>query len=106
MYVRYVLVQYVAVCHYRRLCACAWSSCPGEIWSLSELVFLKCVKVCMGWNKRNNRNNMHGATIKIRHCMLALTGKRILTLIFWIEKTVAAVHVEIGCAVQNEADVS
>ena len=25
----------------------------------------KCVKVCMSWNKRNNRNNMHGSTIKI-----------------------------------------
>jgi hypothetical protein len=21
--------------------------------------------VCMSWNKRNNRNNMHGATVKI-----------------------------------------
>jgi hypothetical protein len=29
-----------------------------------ELVFLKCEKVCMSWNKRNNRNNMYGATIK------------------------------------------
>jgi len=29
-----------------------------------ELVFLKCVKVCMSWNKRNIRNNMHGTTIK------------------------------------------
>ena len=28
-------------------------------------MFLKCVKVCMSWNKINNRNNMHGATIKI-----------------------------------------
>jgi len=28
-------------------------------------VFLKCVKVCIGWNKRNNRNNTHGATIQI-----------------------------------------
>jgi hypothetical protein len=46
------------------VCVCAWSSCPGEFWSLSELVFLKCVKVCMNCNKRNNRNNMHGATIK------------------------------------------
>ena len=27
-------------------------------------MLLKCVKVCMSWNKRNNRNNMHGATIK------------------------------------------
>jgi len=37
MYVSYVLVQYAAICHCRRLCACvcvcAWSSCPGEIWS-------------------------------------------------------------------------
>jgi len=30
-------------------------------------VFLKCVKVYMSWNKRNNCNNMHGATIKIQH---------------------------------------
>jgi hypothetical protein len=30
MYVRYVLVQYAAVCYYRRLCACAWSSCSGK----------------------------------------------------------------------------
>jgi hypothetical protein len=28
-------------------------------------MFLKCVKVCMSWNKRNNRKKMHGATIKI-----------------------------------------
>jgi hypothetical protein len=27
-------------------------------------VFLKCVKVCMGWNKRNNHNNTHGAIKK------------------------------------------
>ena len=26
MYVRYVLVQYGAVCYYRRLCACAYYS--------------------------------------------------------------------------------
>jgi len=32
MYVRYVFVQCVAICHCRRLCACAWSSCPGEVW--------------------------------------------------------------------------
>ena len=24
MYVRYVLIWYAAVCHYRRLCVCAW----------------------------------------------------------------------------------
>jgi len=30
-----------------------------------ELMFLKCGKAFMGWNKRNNCNNMHGATIKI-----------------------------------------
>ena len=33
MYVRNVLVQYAVVGHYRQLCVCAWSSCPGEIWS-------------------------------------------------------------------------
>jgi hypothetical protein len=60
----------------------------------------------MSWNKRNNRINMHGATIKIHHYMLELTGKRILTLIVWLEKIVAAVHSEIGCAVQNESGVS
>jgi len=27
--------------------------------------FLKCVKVCVCWNERNNRNDMHGATINI-----------------------------------------
>jgi len=32
-YLRYVLVQYAAVCHCGRLCVCAWSSCPGETWS-------------------------------------------------------------------------
>ena len=26
--------------------------------------FLECVKVCVSWNKKNNRNNMHGTTIK------------------------------------------
>jgi hypothetical protein len=31
-----------------------------------NLVCLKCVKVCMSWNKRNNHNDMHGATIKTR----------------------------------------
>ena len=35
-------------------------------------MFLKCVKVCVSWNKRNNRNNIHGATIKIRLTLLLL----------------------------------
>ena len=29
-----------------------------------------CVCVCMSWNKSNNYNNMHGATIKISVCYL------------------------------------
>jgi hypothetical protein len=37
--------------------------CRFKYWC--ELVFLKCVKLCIRWNKRNNPNNMHGATIKI-----------------------------------------
>jgi hypothetical protein len=30
-------------------------------------MFLKFVKVCMNWNKRNNCNNKHGATIIIHN---------------------------------------
>jgi hypothetical protein len=36
--------------------------CRFKYWC--ELVFLNCVKLCISWSKRNNPNNMHGATIK------------------------------------------
>ena len=42
----------------------------------------------------------------LRHCVLEPTGKRIWALIVWIENIVAATHGAIGCAAQNEADVS
>ena len=37
--------------------------------SMMSIIFgLKYIKVRMSWNKRNNRNNMHGATIIVTTC--------------------------------------
>jgi len=46
-------------------------------------VFLKCVKVCMSWNKGNNHNNKHGATINnnnLTHLITLYSCNRNVTL--------------------------
>jgi len=48
------------------VCVCVCVCVPGVpvLVKSRHRIYRECVKMCMSWDKRNNHNNKHRATIK------------------------------------------